>query len=99
MIILEPGWPLYQYLWTLYFLIMAFAGFWSIFYLTSYILPIWLTAGLAEYFGWMNTSFDPEKVRYQRLYEKEGVEVIYRKSDSSRADEDLDIVPPYEGDK
>jgi len=44
-----------------------------------YIAPLWLTEGLLEYFGKINKNFDPDKVRYQKLYEQEGVEVIYKK--------------------
>ena len=34
---------------------------------------------LSQNLGKINKNFDPEKVRYQRLYEQEGVEVIYKK--------------------
>jgi len=77
--ILSSFWPFYQYLWTLYFLAMFIAGFWCIFMFGMYIVPLWLTEGLLEYFGKINKSFDPDKLRYPKLYEQEGVEVVYRK--------------------
>ncbi|QCX53054.1 hypothetical protein [Elizabethkingia sp. JS20170427COW] len=75
--ILSSFWPFYQYLWTVYFIIMFVAGFWGILFLGTFIVPLWLTEGLAEYYGKINKSFDPEQVRYKKLYEQEGVEVIY----------------------
>jgi len=83
--ILSAFWPLYQYLWTVYFVAMALAGFWGIMFFMTFIIPLWLTEGLAEYFGWINKSFDPEEVRYKRIYEKEGVELLYRKADYNPA--------------
>lgn len=76
---LSAFWPFYQFLWTVYFITMFLAGFWCIFMFATYIVPLWLTEGVAEYFGKINKNFDPEKVRYQRLYEKEGVEIIYQR--------------------
>lgn len=77
--ILSSFWPFYQFLWTAYFFTMFLCGFWCIFMFATYIVPLWLTEGLAEYFGKINKSFDPDKVRYQKLYEQEGVEVIYQR--------------------
>lgn len=37
---------------------------------------MWLTQGLAEYFG-KTKPFDPEDYRFKQLNEQEGVEVIY----------------------
>ncbi|RQP08199.1 MAG: hypothetical protein EAS48_10530 [Chryseobacterium sp.] len=71
-------WPFYQFLWTVYFFIMFMIGFWCIFMFFGWIIPIWLTEGLREYFG-KGPKFDPEEVRYKRLYEQEGVEVVYRR--------------------
>lgn len=51
-------------------------GFWAIFFLSSFVLPLWLTEGLIEYFG-KSKPFDPEEVRRKKIYEQEGVEVIY----------------------
>jgi hypothetical protein len=45
----------------------------------TFIVPLWLTEGVAEYFGKINKNFDPEQVRYKKLYEQEGVEVIYQR--------------------
>lgn len=76
---LSAFWPFYQFLWTIYFITMFLAGFWCIFMFATFIVPLWLTEGVAEYFGKINKNFDPEKVRYQKLYEQEGVEVIYER--------------------
>ncbi len=37
---------------------------------------MWLTEGLAEYFG-KTKKFNPEDIRRKTLLEQEGVEVIY----------------------
>ena len=42
----------------------------------GYVIPIWLTAGLAEYFG-KTKPFDPEEVRRKVMTEQEGVELLY----------------------
>ena len=42
----------------------------------GYVIPIWLTAGLAEYFG-KTKEFDPEEVRRKLVTEQEGVELLY----------------------
>ena len=72
---LSAFFPFYQFLWTVYFLIMFLVGFWCIFMFFGYVIPIWLTAGLAEYFG-KTKAFDPEEVRRKTLPEQ-GAEVIY----------------------
>jgi len=41
----------------------------------GYIIPLWLTAGLAEYLG-KTKPFDPEEVRRKTLPEQ-GAEVIF----------------------
>lgn len=76
---LSAFWPVYQFLWTVYFFTMFLCGFWCIFMFFGFIVPLWLTEGVAEYFGKINKNFDPEQVRYKRLYEQEGVEVIYQR--------------------
>ena len=81
---LSAFWPFYQFAWTAYFIVMFLAGFWCIFMFATYIIPLWLTEGLAEYMGKINKNFDPEKVRYQKLYEQEGVEVIYQRPAGER---------------
>ena len=81
---LSAFWPFYQFLWTGYFFTMFLCGFWCIFMFATFIIPLWLTEGLAEYFGKINKSFDPEKVRYKKLYEQEGVEVIYQRPAGER---------------
>ena len=73
---LSAFWPFYQFLWTVYFIIMFLIGFWCIFMFFGFIIPLWLTEGLAEYFG-KTKPFDPEEVRYKRISEQEGVEVVY----------------------
>lgn len=78
---LSAFWPFYQFLWTIYFFVMMMVGFWCIMMFATFIVPLWLTEGLAEYFG-KTKPFDPEQVRYKKLYEQEGVEVIYRKNTS-----------------
>ena len=74
--ILSAFWPFYQFLGFSYFVIMALVGFWSIMMFFTFVLPLWLTEGLWEYFG-KSKPFDPEEVRYKKMYEQEGVEVIY----------------------
>ncbi len=75
---LSAFWPFYQFLWTIYFFTMMMAGFWCIMMFATYIVPLWLTEGLLEYFG-KTKPFNPEEVRYKKLYEQEGVEVIYKR--------------------
>jgi len=82
--ILSSFYPFYQFLWTVYFFAMFLAGFWCIFMFATYIVPLWLTEGLLEYFGKKNKNFDPEEVRYKKLYEQEGVEVIYQRPAGER---------------
>lgn len=69
-------WPFYQFLWTLYFLTMFLVGFWCIFMFFGVVVPMWLTEGLAEYFG-KTKPFDPEDYRRKLVTEQEGVQVIY----------------------
>ena len=76
MLVLLELWPFYQFLWTLFFIVMFLAGFWCIFMFATVVVPLWLTQGLAEYFGKVK-PFDPEKIRRKKLYEQDGVEVIY----------------------
>ena len=73
---LSAFWPFYQFLWTVYFITMFLIGFWCIFMFFGLVIPMWLTEGLAEYFGKSN-NFDPEEIRSKKLYEQEGVEVVY----------------------
>jgi hypothetical protein len=42
----------------------------------GFIIPLWLTEGLKEYFGKVK-PFDPEQIRSKLLTEQEGVEVIF----------------------
>ncbi|MEN2434590.1 hypothetical protein AAH994_04175 [Weeksellaceae bacterium A-14] len=74
--ILSAFWPFYQFLWTVYFFIMFLVGFWCIFMFATIVVPMWLTEGLWEYFG-KSKPFDPEDIRRKKLYEQDGVEVIY----------------------
>ena len=76
MVLLSSFFPFYQFLWTVYFVIMFLIGFWCIFMFFGYIIPLWLTAGLAEYFG-KTKPFDPEEVRRKLITEQEGVELLY----------------------
>lgn len=76
MTLLSAFWPFYQFLWTVYFATMFLIGFWAIFMFFTFVIPLWLTEGLWEYFG-KSKPFDPEEVRFKKLYEKEGYEVIY----------------------
>lgn len=73
---LSAFFPFYQFLWTVYFATMFLVGFWCIFMFFGYVIPIWLTAGLAEYFG-KTKPFDPEDIRRKKIFEQEGAEVIY----------------------
>lgn len=72
---LSAFWPFYQFLWTVYFFIMFLAGFWCIFMFATYIVPLWLTEGLWEYFG-KGKPFNPEDVKRKTLPEQ-GAEVIF----------------------
>lgn len=74
--VLSSFWPFYQFLWTVYFFTMFLVGFWCILMFFGFVIPLWLTEGLAEYFG-KTKPFNPEDVRFKKLYEQEGVEVIY----------------------
>ncbi|WP_026315514.1 hypothetical protein [Riemerella columbina] len=82
---LSAFWPFYQFIWTVFFFTMMMAGFWCIMMFATFIVPLWLTQGLAEYFG-KTKPFDPEEVRYKKLYEQEGVEVIYQKAVSQASE-------------
>lgn len=73
---LSAFWPFYQFVGFSFFVIMALIGFWSIMMFFTFVLPLWLTEGLWEYFG-KSKAFDPEEVRFKKLYEKDGYEVIY----------------------
>ena len=57
---LSAFWPFYQFLWTIYFFTMMICGFWCILMFFGFIVPLWLTEGVAEYFGKINKNFDPE---------------------------------------
>lgn len=73
--ILSSFWPFYQFLWTVFFLIMMLVGFWCILMFFGFVIPLWLTEGLREYFG-KSKPFDPEEVRRKTLPEQ-GAEIIY----------------------
>lgn len=73
--ILSSFWPFYQFLWTVYFVTMFLIGFWCIFMFFGFIIPLWLTSGLMEYFG-KTKPFDPEEVRRKTLPEQ-GAEIIF----------------------
>lgn len=74
--ILSAFWPFYQFVGTVYFFVMFLCGFWCILMFATFIVPLWLTEGLKEYFGKVK-PFDPEQIRSKFIYEQEGVEVIY----------------------
>lgn len=74
--VLASFWPFYQFLWTVYFFTMFLIGFWCIFMFFGFVIPLWLTEGLREYFG-KSKPFNPEDIRFKKLYEQDGVEVIY----------------------
>lgn len=73
--ILSSFWPFYQFLWTVFFLIMMLVGFWCIIMFFGFVIPLWLTEGLREYFG-KSKPFDPEEVRRKTLPEQDA-EIIY----------------------
>ncbi|MBW8362466.1 MAG: hypothetical protein K0M56_09810 [Kaistella sp.] len=73
---LSAFWPFYQFLWTVYFIVMFLVGFWCIFMFFGFVIPLWLTEGLAEYFG-KTKPFDPEDVRRKLMTEQEGVELVF----------------------
>lgn len=73
---LSAFWPFYQFLWTIYFVTMFLVGFWCIFMFFGFVIPLWLTEGLKEYFGKVK-PFDPEDIRRKLITEQEGVEVIF----------------------
>lgn len=74
--ILSSFWPFYQFLWTLYFVTMFLIGFWCIFMFATFIVPLWLTEGLKEYFGKVK-PFNPEDIIRKPITAQPGVEVIY----------------------
>ncbi|MGC4129534.1 MAG: hypothetical protein QM564_08215 [Bergeyella sp.] len=84
MTILSSFFPFYQFLWTVYFICMFLVGFWCIFMFFGFIIPLWLTQGLAEYFG-KTKPFDPEDIRRKKIYEQDGAEVIYNQPKGGRA--------------
>lgn len=67
-----------QFFGFVFFLTMALCGFWCLTFLVS-IIPYWLGPGLAETKGKINADVDPEEIRSKKLYEQEGVEVLYQK--------------------
>ena len=73
---LSAFWPFYQFLWTIYFVTMFLVGFWCIFMFFGFVIPLWLTEGVKEYFG-KGKPFDPEDIRRKLIHEQEGVEVIF----------------------
>ncbi len=73
---LSAFWPFYQFLWTVYFITMFLVGFWCIFMFFGFVIPLWLSEGLMEYFG-KTKPFDPEDIRRKKIYEQEGVEVLF----------------------
>ncbi|MCB9202733.1 MAG: hypothetical protein H6604_06790 [Flavobacteriales bacterium] len=72
------NWPIEKFLGFVYFLITALTGFWCLKYLI-FVLPYWLTYGIAENNGKINADVDPETVRRKKLYEQENIQVIFRK--------------------
>ncbi len=74
--ILMNFWPLYQFLWTLFFITEFLIGFWCIFMFFGFIIPLWLTEGLREYFG-KSKPFNPEDIQRKPVTEQEGVTVLY----------------------
>jgi len=65
-----------QYLGFIFFLFMAFCGFWGIFFFAS-IIPYWLT-------GWFTMKAKEKKGELQlevrpQLPEQEGVTLLYKK--------------------
>ena len=73
---LSAFWPFYQFLWTIYFVTMFLVGFWCIFMFFGFVIPLWLTEGLKEYFGKVK-PFDPEDIRRKLITEQKGAEVIF----------------------
>ena len=67
-----------QFLGFIFFLVSALIGFWCLTFLIG-IVPYWLGPGYAETRGKINADVDPETVRFKKLYEQEGVEVLYQK--------------------
>lgn len=67
-----------QFFGFVFFLIMALSGFWCLTFLIG-IVSYWLGPGVAENRGKINADVDPETVRFKKLYEQEGVEVLYKK--------------------
>lgn len=80
MTILSSFYPFYQFLWTAYFITMFLSGFWCILFFFTFIVPLWITEGLAEYYGKINKNFNPEDIRSKMLFEQEGVEVLYQRA-------------------
>lgn len=71
-------WPIEKFLGFVLFLTIAMAGFWCLTFIVT-LIPYWLTAGVKEEKGKINADVDPETVRRKKLYEQDGVEVLYKK--------------------
>lgn len=71
-------WPFAKFAGFVLFLIFATVGFWCLMFLVG-LLPYWLTFGIAENKGKINSNVDPETVRRKTLPEQTGVEVVYKK--------------------
>jgi hypothetical protein len=74
-------WPFYQFGWTLFFLFMFCVGFWGILFFGTFVVPVWITVGYKELVNIKKgkANFDTEAIRSKKLYEQEGVELVYQR--------------------
>ena len=58
-------------LWIVYFIVMFLIGFWCIFMFFGVVIPMWLTEGLARYFG--KTKKFNQKISEEKLFKSKKV--------------------------
>jgi hypothetical protein len=72
------AWPFIKFIGFILFLLIAFLGFWCLTFLVC-ILPYWLTYGIAENKGKINSNVSPDMVRSKILPQQQDVKVVYIK--------------------
>lgn len=71
-------WPFDKFVGFVFFLVMEIIGFWGLLFLIS-MVPYWLTYGVAENYGKINSDVNEDDIKRKTLPEQEGVELIYSK--------------------
>ena len=62
-----------------FFITMVFVGFWCLTMLAN-IAIVWGIFGTMENYGSLNKDISPESVLSKKLYEQEGIEVLYQRA-------------------